>query len=72
MAAGLPAHTTFGSRHAAPVHLQIVEVNAEGLEAEIMNRDRPLVIDFYATWCVGLGMAGRGLPMWLAGRLRSG
>ena len=40
-----PAYTARPSRCA-----QIVEVNAEGLEAEIMNRDRPLVIDFYATW----------------------
>ena len=30
--------------------LQIQQVDAEGLEAEIMNRDRPLIIDFYATW----------------------
>jgi thiol-disulfide isomerase/thioredoxin len=28
-----------------------VEVDAAGLEVELMNRDRPLIIDFYATWC---------------------
>lgn len=31
--------------------LQIVKVDGEGLEAEILGRDRPLIIDFYATWC---------------------
>lgn len=31
--------------------LQIEQVDAEQLEAEILNRDRPLIIDFYATWC---------------------
>lgn len=31
--------------------LQIQQVDAEELEAEILNRDRPLIIDFYATWC---------------------
>ena len=26
-------------------------MTAEELEVAIQNRDRPLVIDFYATWC---------------------
>ncbi len=34
-----------------PSVLQIEQVDAEQLEAEILNRDRPLIIDFYATWC---------------------
>ncbi|KAI3434749.1 hypothetical protein D9Q98_002809 [Chlorella vulgaris] len=29
----------------------IEQVDSEGLEAAILNRDRPLIIDFYATWC---------------------
>lgn len=32
-------------------HANIVQVDAEQLEAEILGRDRPLIIDFYATWC---------------------
>ena len=30
---------------------QAQKVTAEELEVAIQNRDRPLVIDFYATWC---------------------
>jgi thiol-disulfide isomerase/thioredoxin len=37
-----PTHTT---------HSQIESVTAEALEAALADRDRPLVIDFYATWC---------------------
>jgi thioredoxin-like negative regulator of GroEL len=32
-------------------YANIVQVDAEQLEAEIVGRDRPLIIDFYATWC---------------------
>jgi len=28
-----------------------IKVNGEELEAEIANRDRHLIVDFYATWC---------------------
>ena len=31
--------------------LQVQKVTAEELEVAIQTRDRPLVIDFYATWC---------------------
>lgn len=27
------------------------EVDGAQLEAEIMGRDRPIIVDFYATWC---------------------
>lgn len=27
------------------------KVDAEELEVAIQNRDRPMVVDFYATWC---------------------
>lgn len=30
---------------------RIQEVDGESLEVEIMNRDRPLIVDFFATWC---------------------
>ena len=53
-------------RHSRCMHasgrLQILQVDAEGLEAEIMNRDRPLIIDFYATWSA----PAAGLPAGLA------
>jgi thiol:disulfide interchange protein len=29
----------------------IKQVNAEELEAAIAGRDKPIVVDFYATWC---------------------
>lgn len=35
----------------SPPSVQIEQVDSEGLEAAILNRDRPLIIDFYATWC---------------------
>lgn len=31
--------------------MQVQKVTAEELEVAIQTRDRPLVIDFYATWC---------------------
>jgi thioredoxin-like negative regulator of GroEL len=31
--------------------MQVQKVTAEELEVAIQSRDRPLVIDFYATWC---------------------
>ncbi|CAK0783145.1 hypothetical protein CVIRNUC_006341 [Coccomyxa viridis] len=33
------------------VSRQVEQVTAEELEVAIQNRDRPLVIDFFATWC---------------------
>lgn len=31
--------------------LQIRICTGEELEVEIQNRDRPLIVDFFATWC---------------------
>lgn len=39
-----PTHT-----HQPPP--QIEQINAEQLETALADRDRPLVIDFFATWC---------------------
>lgn len=33
-----------------PTH-QIEQLDAEQLEAALQSRDRPLVVDFFATWC---------------------
>jgi len=33
------------------VSWQVQKVTAEELEVAIQTRDRPLIIDFYATWC---------------------
>lgn len=48
------AKTTLRSRvvpHDSECLVQAQKVTAEELEVAIQNRDRPLVIDFYATWC---------------------
>ncbi|CAL5220956.1 g3061 [Coccomyxa viridis] len=37
--------------HTTTVCRQVQKVTAEELEVAIQTRDRPLVIDFYATWC---------------------
>lgn len=48
LAAAAASDPSFRCRHSSS---QIVQVDAEQLEAEIVGRDRPLIIDFYATWC---------------------
>lgn len=37
---------------AAPITAAILEVNAENFDAEVINSKQPVVLDFYATWCV--------------------
>ncbi|PSC73042.1 RNA methylase CR004 [Micractinium conductrix] len=44
-------HRSVAVRAEVGKYSNIVQVDAEALEAEILNRDRPLIIDFYATWC---------------------
>ena len=29
----------------------MIEVNSKTWEAEVLNCDKPVVVDFYATWC---------------------
>lgn len=41
----LPARTTV-----AHVLLQIIEVNQEELEVALTEREKPMIIDFYADW----------------------
>ncbi len=38
------------------------KVSAEELEVELANRDVPMVVDFYATWCASF-LLGRPLPL---------
>mmetsp|Transcript_4143 Transcript_4143/g.11888 ORF Transcript_4143/g.11888 Transcript_4143/m.11888 type:complete len:162 (-) Transcript_4143:2312-2797(-) len=48
-------HSRVGGRravcHAESTHPSIRYVNEEELEVAIQSREKPLVIDFYATWC---------------------
>ena len=41
--------------------MQPRKVTAEELEVELANRDVPMVVDFYATWCFSFPL-GRPLP----------
>ena len=34
-----------------PEHIQVQKVSQEQLEKELADRQVPLIIDFYATWC---------------------
>lgn len=53
MTAQISRHRVARSRaaNAPTVCRQVQKVTAEELEVAIQSRDRPLVIDFYATWC---------------------
>lgn len=51
MSHALPEGTIRVNEGCADLWCQVEKLTAEELEIAIGERDRPLIVDFYATWC---------------------